>query len=75
MVGIEQEEFSAPVVSTATWGYLRLHRFDYDAAMLSAWAHLLEPGPNERLSALGSQWKSARTSSSSGAESGFLCIV
>lgn len=37
MVGIEQEDFSSPVVPTASWGYLRLHRFDYDAAMLSAW--------------------------------------
>jgi uncharacterized protein YecE (DUF72 family) len=34
----EQADFSAPVVSTATWGYLRLHRFDYDAAMLADWA-------------------------------------
>jgi uncharacterized protein YecE (DUF72 family) len=38
MVGIEQEDFSSPVIPTATWGYLRLHRFDYDAAMLSAWS-------------------------------------
>jgi uncharacterized protein YecE (DUF72 family) len=35
---IEQPEFSAPVVNTASWGYLRLHRFDYDAAMLAEWA-------------------------------------
>src|SRR5687768_14504207 len=34
---IEQEDFSSPVQPTASWGYLRLHRFDYDAAMLSAW--------------------------------------
>jgi uncharacterized protein YecE (DUF72 family) len=34
----EQADFAAPVVSTATWGYVRLHRFDYDAAMLGAWA-------------------------------------
>ena len=34
---IEQEDFSSPVQPTATWGYLRLHRFDYDASMLSAW--------------------------------------
>jgi uncharacterized protein YecE (DUF72 family) len=34
----EQPEFAAPIVSTATWGYVRLHRFDYDAAMLSEWA-------------------------------------
>jgi uncharacterized protein YecE (DUF72 family) len=35
---IEQEDFASPVVSTASWGYVRLHRFDYDEAMLSAWA-------------------------------------
>lgn len=35
---IEQEDFSSPVQPTASWGYLRLHRFDYDASMLSAWA-------------------------------------
>ena len=35
---IEQEEFSSPVVATASWGYARLHRFDYDAARLADWA-------------------------------------
>jgi uncharacterized protein YecE (DUF72 family) len=34
----EQEDFKTPVIATASWGYLRLHRFDYDAAMLAAWA-------------------------------------
>ncbi|MGI8618860.1 MAG: DUF72 domain-containing protein [Gemmatimonadaceae bacterium] len=34
----EQEEFKCPVVCTASWGYLRLHRFDYDAAALAEWA-------------------------------------
>ena len=34
----EQPDFSAPVVSTASWGYVRLHRFDYDASMLAEWA-------------------------------------
>ena len=34
----EQEDFRCPVHSTATWGYLRLHRFDYDPAMLGEWA-------------------------------------
>ncbi len=37
MVGIEQEDFASPVQPTASWGYVRLHRFDYDAAMLAAW--------------------------------------
>jgi uncharacterized protein YecE (DUF72 family) len=35
---IEQPDFASPVVSTASWGYVRLHRFDYDAAMLADWA-------------------------------------
>jgi uncharacterized protein YecE (DUF72 family) len=34
----EQEDFACPVHATATWGYLRLHRLDYDAASLSRWA-------------------------------------
>jgi len=34
----EQPEFASPVVVTATWGYVRLHRFDYDAATQAAWA-------------------------------------
>lgn len=38
MVGIEQADFSSPVHATASWGYLRLHRFDYDQAMLYAWS-------------------------------------
>jgi uncharacterized protein YecE (DUF72 family) len=35
---IEQTDFASPIVATASWGYVRLHRFDYDAAMLSEWA-------------------------------------
>jgi uncharacterized protein YecE (DUF72 family) len=34
----EQEDFKCPVVCTATWGYLRLHRLDYDEAALAEWA-------------------------------------
>jgi len=34
---IEQEEFASPVVATASWGYARLHRFDYDAMRLAEW--------------------------------------
>jgi uncharacterized protein YecE (DUF72 family) len=38
------------VVSTATWGYARLHRFDYDAARLAEWAARLKDQPwNEAL--------------------------
>jgi uncharacterized protein YecE (DUF72 family) len=34
----EQAEFKCPVVCTASWGYLRLHRLDYDQATLAEWA-------------------------------------
>ena len=34
----EQDDFKCPVYATASWGYLRLHRLDYDAAMLGEWA-------------------------------------
>ena len=39
MCVIEQDEFKCPVVSTASWGYLRLHKLDYDNAALTAWAN------------------------------------
>jgi uncharacterized protein YecE (DUF72 family) len=35
---IEQEDFAAPVVTTASWSYLRLHKLDYDSAQLEEWA-------------------------------------
>jgi uncharacterized protein YecE (DUF72 family) len=34
----EQEDFKCPVHATASWGYLRLHRPDYDAGALGEWA-------------------------------------
>ena len=34
----EQNDFKCPVQSTASWGYLRLHRLDYDDAALGEWA-------------------------------------
>jgi uncharacterized protein YecE (DUF72 family) len=34
----EQDEFKCPVVCTATWGYLRLHRLDYSESALAEWA-------------------------------------
>ena len=34
----EQEDFACPVQSTASWGYVRLHRLDYDGAALGKWA-------------------------------------
>ena len=39
---IDQPEFSSPFESTASWGYVRLHRFDYDAARLKNWASRLQ---------------------------------
>jgi uncharacterized protein YecE (DUF72 family) len=35
---IDQPEFASPVVATASWGYARLHRFDYDDVALAEWA-------------------------------------
>jgi uncharacterized protein YecE (DUF72 family) len=34
----EQDDFKCPVLATASWGYLRLHRLDYDEASLAEWA-------------------------------------
>jgi uncharacterized protein YecE (DUF72 family) len=34
----EQEDFACPVQSTASWGYLRLHRLDYGDESLGKWA-------------------------------------
>lgn len=42
---IEQPDFASPVVSTASWGYVRLHRFDYDDAMMKTWAERLAAQP------------------------------
>ena len=33
------------VVATASWGYVRLHRFDYDDAMLAEWAKRIAAQP------------------------------
>jgi len=41
----EQEEFKCPVVCTASWGYLRLHRFDYGEAALAEWAKCVAEQP------------------------------
>jgi uncharacterized protein YecE (DUF72 family) len=37
----EQPDFASPFVITATWGYVRLHRLDYDAGMLDEWSKRL----------------------------------
>jgi uncharacterized protein YecE (DUF72 family) len=41
----EQEDFKSPVLATASWGYLRLHRLDYDAAALGNWAACVSGQP------------------------------
>ncbi|HEY9226684.1 MAG TPA: DUF72 domain-containing protein, partial [Gemmatimonadaceae bacterium] len=38
MCVIDQPDFASPFVSTASWGYVRLHRFDYDESALADWA-------------------------------------
>ena len=38
----EQPDFASPVVSTASWGYARLHKLDYDEAGLVSWADKLK---------------------------------
>lgn len=45
LVVTEQPEFASPVVATATWGYARLHKLDYDAAALAAWAKRIAAMP------------------------------
>jgi uncharacterized protein YecE (DUF72 family) len=37
----DAEEFATPMVKTASWGYLRLRRPDYDQAALAGWAQRL----------------------------------
>jgi uncharacterized protein YecE (DUF72 family) len=37
----DAEDLATPLVPTATWGYLRLRRTDYDEAALDAWAEKL----------------------------------
>jgi uncharacterized protein YecE (DUF72 family) len=41
----EQDDFHSPMLATATWGYLRLHRFDYDAEGLATWANRVSAQP------------------------------
>ena len=45
MVVAEQEDFRCPVESTASWGYLRLHRLDYDPTALGTWAQCVAAQP------------------------------
>ena len=45
MTIIDQDDFSTPPVSTASWGYVRLHKLDYDAKALGEWAALVKEQP------------------------------
>ncbi|MBV9879637.1 MAG: DUF72 domain-containing protein [Gemmatirosa sp.] len=45
LVVIDQPDFASPVVTTASWGYVRLHRFDYDDAALGTWARTIAAQP------------------------------
>ena len=41
----DQEDFATPPITTASWGYLRLHRFDYTPATLAEWAGRVREQP------------------------------
>ena len=38
MTIIDQDDFATPPIASASWGYVRLHRLDYDAKALAEWA-------------------------------------
>jgi uncharacterized protein YecE (DUF72 family) len=41
----DQEDFQSPLAVTASWGYVRLHRFDYDDEALGEWARRVAGQP------------------------------
>lgn len=41
----DQDDGTTPLVATASWGYVRLHQLDYDAAALDGWAERLRSFP------------------------------
>ena len=45
----DHDDFETPVVRTATWGYARLHRKDYDDAAIAGWRERLEGLGTEEL--------------------------
>jgi uncharacterized protein YecE (DUF72 family) len=48
MTIIDQDDFATPPIVSASWGYLRLHRLDYNEQALSQWAERVkEPGWSE----------------------------
>ena len=38
MTIIDQDDFATPPIASASWGYVRLHRFDYNTQSLTQWA-------------------------------------
>ena len=38
MTIIDQDDFATPPIASASWGYVRLHRLDYDTQSLMQWA-------------------------------------
>lgn len=41
----EADDFATPLEATASWGYLRLRRQDYDEAQLASWAERIRAQP------------------------------
>ena len=44
LVAIEQDDFKGPVEATASWGYLRLHKLDYQPEEIADWAKRVSGG-------------------------------
>jgi uncharacterized protein YecE (DUF72 family) len=42
---IDQDDFATPPIASASWGYVRLHRLDYDANALTEWAARVREQP------------------------------
>jgi uncharacterized protein YecE (DUF72 family) len=45
MTIIDQDDFATPPIASASWGYIRLHRLDYDAKALTDWAARVREQP------------------------------
>ena len=45
MTIIDQDDFATPPIASASWGYVRLHRLDYDAKALADWAARINEQP------------------------------
>ena len=45
MTIIDQDDFATPPIASASWGYLRLHRLNYDDKALADWAGRVKEQP------------------------------